>query len=384
MQYVKHELARGLGDWEQRLNTALVPTSPTVGSSVAEHGDDRDADDVGARPQSRTCATTRVLFCRASRWRVARVRRDGLAAPLNATACVASSAASAGRTRARRKLLGDARIPPRYARCDLDNFVLYPNEKLIADASRTRAASPTRFPPCRRACASSARRASARRTSPSPCCAASIVEKRRARSVLRRPRSAARDSLDLQPGRPHRRDGHPAAGDGGRAARARRSRRGKAVRMGRRDDEPHRQHALQRAAADDLHDQLRGPARRDRARLAEGARRLPPALAPARDVRVPRVRRRRLPDAARQRRPRRPGHALEEEPRPPRRCPARTQGQAARAKSGEPQELKWPGGKAGRRTRSDDRECSASTSTSRSARRSAATATSTAVCSTAI
>ena len=25
MQYVKHELRRGLGDWEQRLNTALVP-----------------------------------------------------------------------------------------------------------------------------------------------------------------------------------------------------------------------------------------------------------------------------------------------------------------------------------------------------------------------
>ena len=28
MQYVKRELQRGLGDWEQRLNTALVPTSP--------------------------------------------------------------------------------------------------------------------------------------------------------------------------------------------------------------------------------------------------------------------------------------------------------------------------------------------------------------------
>ena len=25
MQYVKRELQRGLGDWEQRLNTALVP-----------------------------------------------------------------------------------------------------------------------------------------------------------------------------------------------------------------------------------------------------------------------------------------------------------------------------------------------------------------------
>ncbi len=27
MQYVKQELQRGLGDWEQRLNTALVPVS---------------------------------------------------------------------------------------------------------------------------------------------------------------------------------------------------------------------------------------------------------------------------------------------------------------------------------------------------------------------
>ena len=29
MEYVKHELARGLDDWEQRLNTALVKSSPT-------------------------------------------------------------------------------------------------------------------------------------------------------------------------------------------------------------------------------------------------------------------------------------------------------------------------------------------------------------------
>jgi hypothetical protein len=26
---VKHELARGLGDWEQRLSTAMVKSSPT-------------------------------------------------------------------------------------------------------------------------------------------------------------------------------------------------------------------------------------------------------------------------------------------------------------------------------------------------------------------
>jgi MerR family transcriptional regulator/heat shock protein HspR len=29
MVYVKGELARGLGDWEQRLNTALVPAGPS-------------------------------------------------------------------------------------------------------------------------------------------------------------------------------------------------------------------------------------------------------------------------------------------------------------------------------------------------------------------
>ena len=29
IEYVKHELARGLGDWEQRLSTALVKSSPT-------------------------------------------------------------------------------------------------------------------------------------------------------------------------------------------------------------------------------------------------------------------------------------------------------------------------------------------------------------------
>jgi hypothetical protein len=29
MEYVKRELARGLDDWEQRLSTALVKSSPT-------------------------------------------------------------------------------------------------------------------------------------------------------------------------------------------------------------------------------------------------------------------------------------------------------------------------------------------------------------------
>jgi MerR family transcriptional regulator/heat shock protein HspR len=47
MQYVKREMIKGLGDWEQRLNTAIVKSSPTGlvraeprPSSVEENEDD--------------------------------------------------------------------------------------------------------------------------------------------------------------------------------------------------------------------------------------------------------------------------------------------------------------------------------------------------------
>jgi hypothetical protein len=43
MTYVKGELARGLGDWEQRLNTALVPTTP---ADLAPHKDAAAKEDV--------------------------------------------------------------------------------------------------------------------------------------------------------------------------------------------------------------------------------------------------------------------------------------------------------------------------------------------------
>jgi DNA replication protein DnaC len=35
-------------------------------------------------------------------------------------------------------LVSSARIPPRYARCDLDNFLLYPNERLMATVAHAR------------------------------------------------------------------------------------------------------------------------------------------------------------------------------------------------------------------------------------------------------
>jgi MerR family transcriptional regulator/heat shock protein HspR len=46
MQYVKGELARGLGDWEQRLNTALVPTTP---ADMARHDAREETDEVSTR-----------------------------------------------------------------------------------------------------------------------------------------------------------------------------------------------------------------------------------------------------------------------------------------------------------------------------------------------
>ena len=43
------------------------------------------------------------------------------------------------RENAAARLLEDARIPPRYRSCDLDTFITYPNEKLLAAVRRARA-----------------------------------------------------------------------------------------------------------------------------------------------------------------------------------------------------------------------------------------------------
>jgi hypothetical protein len=51
MEYVKHELARGLDDWEQRLNTALVKSSPTdLVRAPGPAPSSRTASPAGAEP----------------------------------------------------------------------------------------------------------------------------------------------------------------------------------------------------------------------------------------------------------------------------------------------------------------------------------------------
>ena len=59
MDYVKRELSRGIGDWEQRLGTALVKSSPTdlvraTSSTPAKHREPvrvEDVDDAESRPK---------------------------------------------------------------------------------------------------------------------------------------------------------------------------------------------------------------------------------------------------------------------------------------------------------------------------------------------
>lgn len=50
MEYVKRELARGLGDWEQRLNTALIPATPADPASRPEPA--RATDDLAKADES--------------------------------------------------------------------------------------------------------------------------------------------------------------------------------------------------------------------------------------------------------------------------------------------------------------------------------------------
>jgi MerR family transcriptional regulator/heat shock protein HspR len=60
IEYVKQELARGIDhDWEQRLSTALVKSSPTdlVRAAPRHHADTVDAPD--ATPPSRSAKTSR-------------------------------------------------------------------------------------------------------------------------------------------------------------------------------------------------------------------------------------------------------------------------------------------------------------------------------------
>jgi hypothetical protein len=51
MDYVKRELARGIDDWEQRLSTALVKSSPT---DLVRHTPKPDVSDLPDAPKAKS------------------------------------------------------------------------------------------------------------------------------------------------------------------------------------------------------------------------------------------------------------------------------------------------------------------------------------------
>jgi MerR family transcriptional regulator/heat shock protein HspR len=57
MEYVKHELARGLEDWEQRLGTAMVKASPTDLVKAAPRPPDATASAAAGQPAARRKST---------------------------------------------------------------------------------------------------------------------------------------------------------------------------------------------------------------------------------------------------------------------------------------------------------------------------------------
>ena len=55
MEYVKHELTRGIGDWEQRLSTALVKSSPTdLVRTTSDPGGQDDPESLIVHPLSQS------------------------------------------------------------------------------------------------------------------------------------------------------------------------------------------------------------------------------------------------------------------------------------------------------------------------------------------
>jgi MerR family transcriptional regulator/heat shock protein HspR len=59
MQYVKREMIKGLGDWEQRLNTAIVKSSPTglVRATPAVSSPDSDDEEPRVVPPAQAMRT---------------------------------------------------------------------------------------------------------------------------------------------------------------------------------------------------------------------------------------------------------------------------------------------------------------------------------------
>ena len=259
MGYVKQEMVRGLGDWEQRLSTAMVKSAPgSLGRTNADApaaGRSRGliGPSLAVRLSSRVL---RAIMPIPWTW-TANSATERVGRRSSTTANVVSPAVIAGARPRRRGVAPTRAFPAAISTAISRRFLTYGNESLeraLASARDARAAL-SRCPIA--ACSCSGLRASARRTSRWPILR-TLVQEKGARGMFYDTRDllrVIRSTYDPAGARDRAR--RAASGDDRRRARARRSRRREGVRVGRRDAEPDRQHALQREAADAVHVQLR-------------------------------------------------------------------------------------------------------------------------------
>ena len=145
MEYVKRELARGIDDWEQRLSTALVKSSPTdLVRATPPHDPTPQRSNV--KKLTSPSATSSLIYCRVSialdirrcnhalsvlRRHRLEARRARRRAPRRALRLLARAGSDSSVSPTRN-------IPQRYQHCTIANFTAY-NESLERAVAQARA-----------------------------------------------------------------------------------------------------------------------------------------------------------------------------------------------------------------------------------------------------
>src|SRR5688572_14460718 len=124
MEYVKHELARGLGDWEQRLSTAMVKSSPAELVRATPAPLEEPVPDADKKSSASGALDLFAIYNRSFPMACERCDDTGWKAEITGGVRRVVRC-DCWREGATARALADARIPPRYRACELETFVIY-------------------------------------------------------------------------------------------------------------------------------------------------------------------------------------------------------------------------------------------------------------------